>query len=75
MGMIYKFDMIKALKDTGYTTYEIREKKIMTESTIQKLRKGTPVSWENIEALCRLLKCQPGDLLEYVPDEEPAEKE
>ena len=61
MGMIFKFDMLKALKDKGYTTYKIREKKILSESTVQKLRKGTPVSWENIEALCRLLKCQPGD--------------
>ena len=42
---------------------------------MQKLRKGSPVSWENIEALCRLLEVQPGDLLEYVPDEVPAEKE
>ena len=75
MGMIFKFDMLKALKDKGYTTYQIREKKLLSESTVQKLRKGTPVSWENIEALCRLLKCQPGDLLEYVPDAEPAEKE
>ena len=28
MGMIFKFDMLKALKDKGYTTYKIREKKI-----------------------------------------------
>ena len=75
MGMIFKFDMLKALKDKGYTTYQIREKKILSESTVQKLRKGTPVSWENIEALCRLLKCQPGDLLEYVPNDSLAEKE
>ena len=61
MGMIFKFDTLKALKDKGYTTYQIREKKILSESTVQKLRKGSPVSWENIEALCRLLEVQPGD--------------
>jgi DNA-binding Xre family transcriptional regulator len=26
------------------------------------------VSWDNIETLCRLLGCQPGDLVEYVDD-------
>ena len=75
MGMIFKFDMLKALKDKGYTTYKIREKKILSESTVQKLRKGTPVSWENIEALCRLQTCKTGDMLEYVPDEKKEEKE
>ena len=33
-----------------------------------KLREGKPVSWENIDAFCRLLEIQPGDLLEYKPD-------
>ena len=75
MGMKFKFDTLQALKGKGYTTYKIRDKKILSESTVQKLRKGSPVSWENIEALCRLLEIQPGDLLEYVPDEVPAEKE
>jgi len=28
---------------------------------------------EHLDALCRVFRCQPGDLLEYVPDEESAE--
>ena len=75
MGMKFKFDTLQALKGKGYTPYKIRDKKILSESTVQKLRKGSPVSWENIEALCKLLEVQPGDLLEYVPDEVPAKKE
>ena len=69
MGMIYKFDALQALKDKGYSTYRIRTDKLLSESTVQKLRKGSPVSWENIETLCKLLEVQPGDLLEYIPDE------
>ena len=66
--MVFKFDVLKALKEKGYTTYRIRADKILSESTVQKLRTGKPLSWENIETICRLLEVQPGDLLEYKPD-------
>ena len=42
--------------------------RLLSQSTLQKLREGKPVSWENIEAFCRMLEIQPGDLLEYKPD-------
>lgn len=70
MSMRYKFDVLSALKESEYTTYRIRKEKLLSESTVQKLRNSQPVSWENIESLCKMLRCQPGDLLEYVPDEE-----
>lgn len=70
MGMVFKFDVLQALKNAGYTTYRIRNEKILSESTVQKLRNSKPVSWENIETLCRLLNVQPGELLEYKPDTE-----
>ena len=53
---------------TGITTYQIRKEKLLSESTVQKLRAGIGVSWENIETLCRLLDCQPADLMEYVKE-------
>lgn len=68
MPLQYKFDVVAALKDKGYTTYKIRQEKLLSESTIQKLRAGKGVSWENIETLCHLLDCQPGDLIEYTED-------
>ena len=64
----YKIDIMQALKDNGYNTNKIRQGKILSESTLQRLRHSEPVSWSNIEQLCRLLECQPGDLIEYVPD-------
>ena len=69
MPMKYKFNILSALKDKGFTTYQIRQSKLLSESTVQKLRNDEPVSWENIETICRLLECQPGDILEFVPDE------
>ena len=63
MPLQFKIDVVSALKEKGYTTYRIRNEKILSESTVQKLRAGKGVSWENIETLCRLLECQPADLI------------
>jgi putative transcriptional regulator len=69
MALKYKMDVLAALKEKGITTYQIRKDRLLSESTVQKLRAGVGVSWENIETLCRLLECQPGDLMEYAPEE------
>lgn len=66
MAMKYKIDVLEALRQAGFTSYKLRTDKLMSESTIQKLRNGEMVALSNIEVVCRLLKCQPGDLIEYV---------
>ena len=71
MGLQYKMDVVSALKENGITSYKIRSEKLLSESTLQKLRKGEGVSWDNLETLCRLLECQPGDLMDYVEDAQP----
>jgi len=38
----------------------------MGEAMLQKIRSGQMVSWAALETICKLLKCQPGDLIEYV---------
>ena len=68
MPLLYKLDVLSALNEVGYTTYQIRKNKLLSESTVQKLREGKPISWENIETLCKLLNCQPNDIIEYIPD-------
>ena len=68
MPIVYKTDVLAALKEAGYSSYKIRKEKLMGEATLQKIRNNEPVSWENIATICRLLNCQPGDILEYVPD-------
>ena len=67
--LTYKVDILQALKGKGYNTNVLRKDKLLAESTVQKLREGKPISWANISQICRLLGCQPGDILEYVPDE------
>ncbi len=68
MPIQYKIDVLAALKEKGFTTYRIRKDKLLSESTVQKLRSRSPIAWENLETLCELLHCQPGDLMEYVEE-------
>lgn len=67
----YRFDVLQRLKKEGYSTYRIREDKILAEGTMQRIRTGsTAISVESLGILCNILRCQPGDILEWVPEEE-----
>lgn len=69
MAMRYKVDVVELLKSKGYSSYRIRKEKLLAESTLQKLREGnTSISVENVGTICELLNCQPGDVIEYVPE-------
>ena len=70
MPMQYKVNVLAELKAAGYNTSTIRSDKLMGEAMLQKLRSGQMVSWATMETICELLKCQPGDLVEYVPVQE-----
>lgn len=69
MPVQYKVDVLAALREVGYTQNKIRNEKLIGQSYLTQLRHGELVSWKTIETICELLKCQPGDILEYVPDE------
>lgn len=69
MPMRYKFNILAALKEKGYNSVRLRSEKVFGESTMQKFRTGEMISVDNIERLCMLLDCQPGDIIEYVPIE------
>ena len=67
MPIVYKFDVLAALKDKGYTTYKLRQDKLLGERTIQSLRNGEPVSFAVLGQLCELLGCNVGDIIVYQP--------
>lgn len=70
MPIKYKINVIAALRTAGYSTYRIRKENIMSQSTLQKFRNGEIVNADNMALICRLLKCQPGDIIEYVEQDE-----
>jgi len=65
MPIKYKIDILAALKEKGYSQNRIRNEKLIGQSYLTQLRHGELVSWKTIEIICKLLKCQPGDILEY----------
>jgi putative transcriptional regulator len=69
MALKYKINVLDALKEKGYSSYTLRKEKLLSESTIQKLREGEGVAWDNLDTLCRLLECDICDLLEYQKEE------
>lgn len=73
MGIRYKMDgaeILKALKDKGYSSYRFRSEKLLGQRQLTQIRNGeVPNSMAVIGLLCKWLECQPGDLLEYVEDE------
>jgi putative transcriptional regulator len=69
MALRYKIDILEALKEKGYSSYNLRKEKLLSESTIQKLRSGEGVSWDNLDTLCKLLDCDISAILEYQKEE------
>lgn len=65
-----KYDKLFSLLDKhGYNTTQIRKQNIIGQATYYGLKNGTKgIDAKTIDKLCRLLDCQPGDLMEYVPD-------
>ena len=66
----YTFDILQALKSAGYNTNRIRQENILSQSTLQKLRTHQYISLDSINTICRLLQCQPGDLIAYITDDQ-----
>ena len=64
----YKIDILEELKTKGYTTYKLRKDKVIGEKKKKKIRTGEIASKETLNTICKLLHCQPGDILEYIED-------
>ena len=59
--------VVELLKEKGYTTYKIRQEKLIGQGTLTALKNGTGgLDAKTIARLCEVLDCQPGDLMEYV---------
>lgn len=65
----YKINLLLALKNIGYNTNKIRKEKIFNESQLQQMRDHKLLTQDALNKVCTLLNCQPGDILEYIPDE------
>ena len=61
--------LLNLLQERGYTTYRIRKENLMGQAALQKIRSGTgEIDTRTIAKICDKLGCQPGDIMEYVPE-------
>ena len=68
MPIVYD-KLFTLLKDKGYSTYRIRQEKLIGQATLSALKNGTGgLDAKTIARLCEVLDCQPGDLMEYRKD-------
>lgn len=67
--LVYRDDILKRLKEKGFTTTRLRNEKLLNESAIQYLREGKPIGPAALDRICALLGWQPGSVLKWVPDD------
>lgn len=68
--MPIQLNLEKVMTERGITLTELAERVDITLAnlSILKTNKAKAVRFSTLEALCRELKCQPGELLEFVKD-------
>lgn len=66
----YKIDILKELSAKGYTSTRMRKEKILSEATMQNIRKGKGITTDTINTICCILRCQPSDIIEVSPTDE-----
>jgi putative transcriptional regulator len=74
MPIVVNLDVVMAQRKMSLTELAIRMDITLANLSILKTGKARAVRFSTLEALCRELGCQPGDILEYLPKEERAEK-
>lgn len=66
--------LLTLFEKKGVTSYTITKKdKVIGQATWKNIHDGKHIDTRTIETLCKYLDCQPGDILEYIPDENESE--
>lgn len=68
MALCYK-KLWKQLIDRDMTRMDLRDAVGMSSTTLAKMSKGDVVATTVLERICKNLKCNIGDIVDYVPDE------
>ncbi|MCI8766318.1 helix-turn-helix transcriptional regulator [Schaedlerella sp.] len=70
MGIIVNLDVMMAKRKIGVTELAKEIDLTMANLSILKNNKAKAVRFTTLDALCKALRCQPGDILEYVEDDD-----
>lgn len=70
MAIIINLDVVMAQRKVGLTDLAKEVDITLANLSILKNNKAKAVRFSTLEAICKALSCQPGDILEYVEDSE-----
>ncbi len=70
MAIIVNLDVMMARRKMSLGELSQRVDVTMANLSILKNNKAKAVRFSTLEAICKALDCQPGDILEFVPDGE-----
>lgn len=70
MGIRINLDVMLARRKMSVTELAGRVGLTLTGLSLFKTGKLKGVRFNSLNAICRELECQPGDILEYLPDED-----
>lgn len=68
MSIMINLDVMMARRKIGLTELSDRVGITLANLSILKNNRAKAVRFSTLEAICKALDCQPGDILEYVPD-------
>lgn len=69
MAILVNLDVMMARRKMSLGELSQKVDVTMANLSILKNNKAKAVRFSTLEAICKALDCQPGDILEYVPDE------
>ena len=69
MSIVINVDVMLARRKMSVTELSERVGITMANISILKNGKAKAIKLDTLNKICRALSCQPGDILEYVPDE------
>ena len=70
MAIVVNLDVMLAKRKMTLSQLSEQVDITLANLSILKNSKAKAVRFSTLEAICRVLECQPGDILEFVPDEE-----
>ncbi len=70
MSIMVNLDVMMAKRKMSLGELAQKVDITMANLSILKNNKARAVRFSTLEAICKALDCQPGDILEFVPDEE-----
>lgn len=73
--IIVNVDVMMAKRKMTLTELSERVGITMANLSILKTGKAKAIRFSTLESICQVLHCQPGDILEYRPDEEESDEE